>query len=78
MANLRDSISFSNLNVAEPLSVEPDEEALEAAVRALLLGEPGGGGDGDGGDGGGDSGGRILRQHQPPSHHAQGYHIPFG
>ena len=29
-----------------------------------------------GGDG--DDGGRIFQQHQPPPHHAQGYHIPFG
>ena len=29
------------------------------------------------GDGGGD-GGRILRVHQAPHHHAQGFHIPFG
>ena len=33
-------------------------------------------GDGDGGDDGG--GGRIFPGGQPPSHHAQGYHIPFG
>ena len=34
-------------------------------------------GSSDGGGDGGD-GGRILRQHQPPPHHAQGSNIPFG
>ena len=38
-------------------------------------GPPPGDGGGDGGDG---DGGRIFQQHQPPPHHAQGYHIPFG
>ena len=33
---------------------------------------PGDGGDGSGGDG------RIFQHCQPPSHDAQGYHIPFG
>ena len=43
-------------------------------VKCLIFGEwstlSNGGGDFDGG--------RIFRQHQPPPHHAQGYHIPFG
>ena len=33
---------------------------------------------GDGGGDGGDGGGRIFRRRQPPPHHAQGFHIPFG
>ena len=45
------------------------------SMTAMAAGD----GDGDGdGDGGGDDDGRILRQHQPPPHHAQGSNIPFG
>ena len=55
------------LDVRTPETFEDENE--QAAFKALFKAR---------GDDGADGSGRIFHHCQPPPHHAQGFHIPFG